>query len=66
MKRKKIPRRERCYVVSKRARLLEGRNAARAWMELAIILDRLSDKDVPKFDDLLKAIRTATIKGVKR
>lgn len=60
-KRRKLTRRDRCWLVGIRASLLSDAAGARAWMELAARLQSLENKDVPKFDDLLGAVRSATI-----
>lgn len=56
-----MPRRDLVYVVSLRARKLTDSQAANAWFFLARHLDRLSERDLPKFLDLLAGIRAATI-----
>lgn len=60
---RKIPRRDRCYFVGKRASLLDGRAAMFAWYRMAAMVEGLGEKDLPKFNDLLSAIRNATICG---
>ncbi len=58
-----MTRRDKCALVGKRASLLEPAQAKEAWYQLAILLDGMGDKDVPKFNDLLRAIRQSTIHG---
>lgn len=58
---KKTPRRDRCYFVGLRAAKLSPLQAARAWAHLAARLESLGKTDLPKFRDLLNAIRDATI-----
>lgn len=58
-------RRDRCYVVGRRASKIEGRRAAKAWESLARQLEAMGDKDVPKFYDLLVAIRAANLVAVR-
>ena len=60
-----MTRRDRCYLVGRRAKRLEPPQAAIAWDELATLVENFGDRDMPKFDDLLKAIRTATIEGAQ-
>lgn len=56
-----IPRRDICYAVGRRARTLSRMQSAAAWQDLADHIENLSEKDIPKFRDLLHAIRAATI-----
>jgi hypothetical protein len=56
-------RRDRCYFVGLRSGKLTSRQASRAWQSLARELEALGEKDVPKFHDLLHAIRAATIQA---
>lgn len=58
-----ITRRDKIYFASQRALRLEGANAELAWNDLAKRMELLSLKDVPKFDDLYRAIRGATMVG---
>lgn len=37
--------------------------AVSAWDSLALSLEAMGAKDIPKFEDLLQAIRVATIEG---
>jgi hypothetical protein len=60
------PRRDYCWAVGKRARLLTPTQAAEAWAIVARKLeDDLSMMDLPKFWDLLVTIRAATILAKK-
>jgi len=56
-----MTRRDRCELVGRRAGLLNDGQAATAWKLLALQLESMGDMDIPKFRDLLKAIRGATI-----
>jgi hypothetical protein len=60
-----MTRRDRCYLVGRRAEWLSPMHAAQAWWKLSRELQELGEKDVPKFNDLLTAIRRITIE-VKR
>ena len=60
---RKLPRRDRCALVGTRGRLLSDYSAADAWQTLCVKLEALGEKDVPKFEDLLQAIRWATIQA---
>lgn len=62
----KVPRRDKCYWAGQRAALLQDRQAVKAWRELARSLEALGDSDVPKFGDLLSAIRFATFAGKRK
>lgn len=59
----KLNRRDRCYLVGRRAALLASNEAAEAWALLANYVERMGDRDVPKFKELLHSIRIATIKA---
>ena len=48
-----------------RAARLSTDESARAWQALAAHLEALGDADLPKFKDLLAAIRAATLEGKK-
>lgn len=54
-------RRDMCYFIGLRAGKLTTAQAAQAWSFLSRHLDRLGERDVPKFIDLLAGIRAATI-----
>lgn len=59
----RLTRRDRCYLVGKRALTLTDREAA--WRIVAELLnEEMAERDVPKFEDLIGAIRGATI-GIK-
>ncbi len=59
-----MTRRDLCHVVGRRARRLTDAQAVHAWRALSTHLeDELSMTDVPKFRQLLRAIRAATIAG---
>lgn len=60
-----MTRRDRCYLVGKRAARLSRNQSVVAWHILAMYLDRCADMDIPKFRDLLRAIRIGTIEGRK-
>lgn len=60
---RKLPRRDLCHITGGRAQKLKPCEAESAWYSLADKLQDMGEKDVPKFADLLSAIRTATIKG---
>lgn len=61
-----MTRRDKCVLVGKRASLLDPAQAREAWYQLAILLDGMGEKDIPKFNDLLRAIRLSTIYGASR
>lgn len=52
-----------CAVASNRMAKLTAPQAAIAWALLAHGLMDLADHDIPKFADLFRAIRVATIKA---
>lgn len=58
-----MTRRDRCYFVGKRASTLRLRQAALAWYYLAAALEGFGEKDLPKYRDVIGAIRKATIHG---
>ena len=58
---KKMTRRDKCYFTGRRAHRLNPLEAARAWRMLAQSLESMGDSDIPKFAELLKSIRMATI-----
>lgn len=62
---RQLPRRERCHHVGHRAAKLDSFAATVAWRALAFRVARLDQRDVPKFNELLAIIRTATIVGKK-
>lgn len=63
MKRGKIPRRDKVFLAGQRMGRLTANQAAHAWGRLAHELYDLSEADIPKFADILKAIRQSTIYG---
>lgn len=62
-KRKRLPRRDRCYLIGGRAARLSKAESARAWQFLALKLEEMAEKDIPKFEDVVRAVRLATIEG---
>lgn len=56
-----MTRRDRCYLVGKRAGMLAHHQAARAWRMLAADIEAFGQADVPKFNQLLAAVRRSTI-----
>lgn len=60
---RKIPRRDQCHAAATRAMKLLAHERERAWRHLALELEVLSERDMPKYADLFRAIRQATIKG---
>lgn len=60
----KLPRRDHLWVVAQRCRRVES--PADAWAELIAQLEELSDRDLPKYRDLVDAIRAATIAGRRK
>lgn len=59
---RKLRRRDECYLVGLRASKIRGAAAAVAWHLMADHLMALDTKDVPKYKDVLNAVRQATIK----
>lgn len=57
----KLTRRDLCFLCGSRAAFLSRHEAATAWLTLARDLETLSERDLPKFRDLITAIRAATI-----
>jgi hypothetical protein len=60
---RKLTRRDRCWLVGLRAAKLSPEACVHAWTNLSVQLVDLYDKDIPKFDDLLHAIRRATLEA---
>lgn len=59
-----MTRRDKCHLAAKRATRLKLRQAALAWYALAFALEELGKVDsayMPKFRDLYRSIRLATI-----
>lgn len=62
---KRIARRDLVEMVGRRAQRLTPAQAAEAWYFLADKLERLGEMDIPKFLDVLVAVRVSTIRGKK-
>lgn len=63
----RMTRRDMCHMIGLRARKLGPVESVEAWLFLAARLeDELSTRDLPKFIDLLQAIRAATIQAKKK
>jgi hypothetical protein len=59
-----MTRRDRCHLIGKRANTLNHRQAAVAWYTLAMLLEEeLGMMAQPKYKDVLRSIRKATIIG---
>jgi hypothetical protein len=56
-----MPRRDRCHLIGHLGHRLTPAQAEAAWFELCAALERLGEKDIPKFNDLLESVRNATI-----
>jgi hypothetical protein len=56
-----LTRRDRCYLVGRRAQRLNPAEAAAAWAFLANKVEAMGDLDVPKFIDLFCAFHAAAI-----
>jgi hypothetical protein len=54
-------RRDRCYLFGRRAKKLTPAQAAEAWMIMADLVERMGEQDVPKFNNILTAVRVATV-----
>lgn len=65
MKLRKIPRRDRVYLAGCRAGRLTDAQSAAAWRSLSAQLQELGELDIPKFRDVIAAIRSATITAVR-
>lgn len=62
--RRKLNRSDRVWVVSSRGLALSHEEASRAWGSLmGQMADMSVEVQMPKFNDLLKAIRRATLDG---
>jgi hypothetical protein len=55
-----MTRRDQCYFVGRRASFLAQAQAA-MWAALAHRVEAMAEMDIPKFRDLINAIRSATI-----
>lgn len=62
---KRHPRRSIIGCVARRMKTLQLSQAGRAWHSLADELEAMEQKDVPKYADIVRAMRSATIKGKK-
>lgn len=63
---RQLTRRDQCGLIGERASRLSDRQSASAWQHLANHLQNdLCEKDIPKFADLLTAIRTATFTAIR-
>lgn len=60
---KKLPRRDRCAIVGARMVRLDRAQASMAWRILATAIMDLEHRDIPKFNDIIQAIRHATIQS---
>jgi hypothetical protein len=58
-----MTRRDKCFLTGKRALQLSPNQATAAWRHMALFVERMGDKDIPKFADMLAAFRVATILG---
>ena len=56
-----MTRRDQCYFIGRRAKTCNDEQAAYAWINLAFRLEAMGENDIPKFRDLIHAIRLATI-----
>lgn len=54
-------RRDMCYFVGKRGQMLRPERAAVAWRILSRRVEAMGEMDIPKFIDLLAAIRSAAV-----
>lgn len=60
-----MTRRDLCYLVGKRAFKLHPNQAAAAWYRFATLVEGFGERDIPKFRDLLGAMRHSTIKAAR-
>lgn len=58
-----LTRRDRCYIIGRRAFRLTASQAQFAWWHLAELIERMGELDVPKFNNLLIAVRVATVRA---
>lgn len=61
--RRRLTRRDNCFLVGKRAQTLEPNQASAAWYHLGSLLEQMGSFDLPKFRHLIRAIRITTIRG---
>lgn len=61
-----MTRRDMCHLIGKRAMKLDPFASLYAWESLAAQVEAFGEKDVPKFLDLLRAFRLATIQGKQK
>lgn len=61
MKSKFGTRRDACFFVGKRAAMLSTAEACTAWQILSLKVQTMEDMDIPKFRDMLSAVRSSTI-----
>lgn len=60
---RQVTRRDKLFCAANRMAKLPTLDAGHAWFCLAERLHALSEKDIPKFDDLYRAIRGATVEA---
>jgi hypothetical protein len=58
-----VTRRDKVCATGRRAQTLNATEAALAWQILAKKMEGMERRDMPKFNDLLRAIRESTISG---
>lgn len=58
-----LTRRDQCYSTGRRMATLNDGQSVKAWKLLALRVEVMGDLDVPKFVDLIAAIRQSTISG---
>ncbi len=58
-------RRDLCYIIGRRAARLTPAQAVEAWDVLARELEKLGDRDLPKFQDVLGLIYAAAVRGTR-
>lgn len=61
-----MTRRDKCWLVGRRAKKInQAIVAAQAWATLAEKIEDMGDMDMPKFNDLLNAVRQSHLHAVK-
>lgn len=60
-----MTRRDKVYLLAKRGMLLPYNEKASAWNILMDLLDRVGEKQMPKFKDIIWAVRSAQIQTRK-